>query len=135
MKILKRNETDNHVVKAFKKIDLPAVFAGLDDDGKFRLYRELWQKTGNFKILTNFPLHLDIELSGVCNLKCDFCFQNGLIDNPLGIMEFDLYKRIIDEGVEKGLCAVKLQIRGESFLHPRFFDCVAYAKNKGVIHG
>jgi radical SAM protein with 4Fe4S-binding SPASM domain len=48
-------------------------------------------------------------------------------------MEYDLFQRIIDEGVKKGLCAVKLQIRGESFLHPRIFDCIAYAKEQGIM--
>ena len=116
-----------------KKIDLLSVFSRLSYNGKFKRYRELWKKAGNYEILTSFPLHLDIELSGICNLKCDFCFQNGLINKPLGLMDFDLFKQIIDEGVEKGLCAIKLQIRGESFLHPQIFDCIAYAKDKGIM--
>jgi radical SAM protein with 4Fe4S-binding SPASM domain len=35
--------------------------------------------------------------------------------------------------VENGLCAIKLQIRGESFLHPKLFDCIRYAKDAGVM--
>lgn len=98
-----------------------------------QLYRSLWHQAEQFKILTSFPLHLDIELSGICNLKCKNCFQNGLVTQPLGMMPFDLYQKIIDEGAEKGLCAAKLQVRGESFLHPRFIDCIHYAKEKGII--
>jgi len=114
-------------------IDLLSVFKGLNDENKFKLYRELWQKAGNYEVLTNYPLHLDIELSGICNLKCEFCFQNGLINQPLGFMDVELFKQIIDDGVKNGLCAIKLQIRGESFLHPRLFECISYAKNKGVL--
>jgi radical SAM protein with 4Fe4S-binding SPASM domain len=115
------------------KVNLPSLFDGLDGNKKFKLYRDLWQKSGQYEILTNFPLHLDIELAGICNLRCESCFQNGLIKAPLGIMPFDRFQRIIDEGVKNGLCAAKLQIRGESFLHPQLFDCIAYAKQKGVM--
>ncbi len=116
-----------------KEINISSLFANLDYNEKFELYRELWQKAENYEVLTDFPLHLDIELSGVCNLKCADCFQNGLIKRPLGLMSFHLFKKIIDEGVEKGLCAIKLQIRGESFLHPQLFECISYAKDKGVM--
>ena len=93
----------------------------------------MWHQAGRYEILTDFPLHLDIELSGICNLKCEFCFQNGLIETPLGLMDFELFKKIIDEGRAKGLCAIKLQVRGESFLHPRLFDCIKYAKDAGIL--
>ena len=48
-------------------------------------------------------------------------------------MSLDVYRRIIDEGVEQGLCALKLQSRGESLIHPDILECVAYAKEKGVL--
>ena len=114
-------------------VNLKNEFKGVSPENKFRRYRKLWQDSADFKILTNHPLHLDLELSGACNLKCESCFQNGLLDGPLGLMDVDLFKQIIDEGTERGLCAIKLQIRGESLLHPRFFDCVEYAKTKGVL--
>jgi len=116
-----------------KRIDLPTVFANLDEEQKFHLYRRLWQQAARYEVLTSFPLHLDIELSGLCNLRCAFCFQNGLIQQKLGLMKVSLFKQIIDQAVPLGLCAVKLQVRGESFLHPRLFDCIAYAKQKGVL--
>ena len=116
-----------------KYVDLKSEFKGLTQCEKFKLYRELWQDAANFKIITSHPLHLDIELSSICNLKCDFCFQNGMLTPPLGLMDIRLFKRIIDQGVKEGLCAIKLQIRGESLLHPQFFECVDYAKQKGVL--
>lgn len=114
-------------------VNITSCFSGQPDSKKCRIYRELWHKAGNYEILTNFPLHLDIELSSLCNLKCKFCFQNELIEGPLGLMKFDLYRKIIDEGAEKGLCAVKLQVRGESFLHPELDRCIEYAKQKGIL--
>ncbi len=121
------------MTKHLKLIDLIQAFRGLDDSDKFKKYRELWKQAERYKILTNFPLHLDIELAGICNLKCKHCFQNGLITQLLGLMEYNLFKKIIDQAVPKGLCACKLQIRGESFLHPKLFDCINYAKSTGVL--
>lgn len=115
------------------KISLAEAFHGLAPEARFALYRELWVKTGSHQLLTDFPLHLDLELSAVCNLRCRHCFQNGLLEGPLGFMPVELFEKIIDEGVPRGLCAVKLQVRGESLLHPSFFDCAAYAKRRGVM--
>jgi len=48
-------------------------------------------------------------------------------------MELGLLKRIIDEGVENGLCSLKLSLRGEPNLPPTLFDMIRYAKEKGII--
>jgi radical SAM protein with 4Fe4S-binding SPASM domain len=116
-----------------QSISLVDAFKGLTATERFARYRELWHQAGQYQIITDFPLHLDIELSAVCNLKCRYCFQNGLLAGPLGLMSMELYRKIIDEGAAHGLCAIKLQVRGESLLHPRFFDCVAYAKERGIM--
>ncbi len=116
-----------------KRINLSSILGSLNESERFQVYRELWHKAERYEVLTDFPIHLDIELVGVCNLKCEFCFQNGLITQPLGYMKFELFKKIIDEGALKGLCAIKLQIRGESYLHPELFDCIGYAKNAGIM--
>jgi radical SAM protein with 4Fe4S-binding SPASM domain len=114
-------------------VRLRDALRGLDPQERFRRYRQLWAEAAAFRCLTDFPMHLDIELSGRCNLRCAHCFQNGMISGPLGFMDFGLFTRVIDEGAAAGLCAVKLQVRGESMLHPRFFEALAYAKSAGVM--
>ena len=109
------------------------AFENLDINKQFHVYRYLWRKSGAYEILTDYPLHLDMELSGKCNFQCEDCFQNGMIEGELGLMDPALFKDIIREGVQNGLCAVKLQIRGESFLHPDIFDLIRFAKNSGVL--
>lgn len=116
-----------------ENISLSSIFEGLNPERRFQLYRELWGRAARYEVLTDFPLHLDIELCGLCNLRCNDCFQNGLIEKPLGLMSFDLFRDIIEQGTEKGLCAIKLQVRGESFLHPHLFDCIRHAKKAGVM--
>lgn len=95
-------------------------------------YRDVWKKAESLNVLTGFPLHLDIELTNVCNLKCKMCWQNDLLNSEKGFMSEELFKRIIDEGIENGLSAIKLQIRGESTLHPDLISFIKYAKAAGI---
>ncbi|MBN2592364.1 MAG: SPASM domain-containing protein [Sedimentisphaerales bacterium] len=104
-----------------------------DRQERFARYRSLWRQTESCDLLTDYPLQLDIELSGLCNLRCEHCFQNGLITGKLGFMDVALFRKIIDEGAVNGLCAIKLQVRGESFLHPNWFECCRYAKAAGIM--
>ncbi|WP_147819480.1 radical SAM/SPASM domain-containing protein [Salidesulfovibrio onnuriiensis] len=116
-----------------KLVSLREVFTGLDREAKQRKYRELWHTARKFEILTDYPLHLDLELSGVCNLGCSDCFQSALDKKRLGLMSAEMFKAIIDDGVPRGLCSIKLQIRGESFLHPQLFELISHAKRAGVL--
>jgi Predicted Fe-S oxidoreductases len=95
-------------------------------------YRQKWKNNPTGHIVERFPIHLDIESTSICNLKCPFCA--GTYEKyPYGSMPFDLYKKIIDEGSEKGLYSIKLNFRGEPLLHPQIAEFVAYAKQKGII--
>ena len=46
-------------------------------------------------------------------------------------MDFDLYKKIIDEAKDF-VFDVNLFHRGESLLHPRIYDMIKYANEKGI---
>jgi radical SAM protein with 4Fe4S-binding SPASM domain len=48
-------------------------------------------------------------------------------------MDFELYKKVIDEGTSKGVKAVKLQSRGESMLYPKIIEAIRYARQKGIL--
>jgi radical SAM protein with 4Fe4S-binding SPASM domain len=98
----------------------------------FDEYRTKWKEVLKTREVTPFPMHIDIESSGLCNLKCPQCFQND-IDGKLGFMDETLYHKIIDEGAAQGLCAIKLQVRGEALLHPQIIPFIKYAKEKGIM--
>jgi len=104
-------------------------------DRKFHEYRRMWKENPEKFIVGKFPLHLDIESVSVCNLKCPFCATTHKRwgNEKHGYMDYALYKKIIDEGVESGLCAIKLSLRGEPLLHPKLVRMVEYAKEKGVM--
>jgi len=85
-------------------------------------------------VVEDFPIHLDIEATNRCNLKCVFCDKLPYLSpDEFGDMEYGLYTRIIDEGSDKGLCSIKLSYRGEPLLHPRLPDMIAYARKKGIL--
>jgi hypothetical protein len=96
-------------------------------------YRQLWRRAEALEVLTAHPLHLDLELTSHCNLRCKMCWQSGLLDTPMGFMKDDLFKKLVDEGVAQGLCGIKLQIRGESTMHPRLARLARYARDAGVL--
>lgn len=100
----------------------------------FKQYRQYWEQAQKANFLTNFPLHLDIELTSICNLRCKMCWQSNDPDKiEFGMMSEELFKKIIDEGVNNGLCAIKLQSRGEAMMHPKIFEFSKYAKDKGIM--
>lgn len=101
-------------------------------DPKFLKYREAWEDNPLEFKAADFPLQLDIEVTGRCNLMCAHCVRHSR-RTDVGDMDMDLYKRIVDEGVQHGLFAIIPHWLGESFLHPQLMDMIKYAKNNGVL--
>lgn len=106
---------------------------------RFWLYRLKWHLAPKLKLVTRFPINLDIEITNLCNLRCVMC-PHGF-DNPrmiafhqknLGFINLKLVKRIIDEGAKNGLSAIKFNWRGEPLLHKDLPLMVKYAKQKGI---
>jgi len=83
-------------------------------------------------MLTAKPAALSIEPTNICNLHCPECLTgSGKLLRRRGKISYDDFKGIIDQ-VYRELCYLLLYFQGEPFLHPQFFDFVAYAKSKGV---
>jgi len=82
-----------------------------------------------------YPDHVDIELSAACNMKCPMCYtitDAFKKEVPHTLLDFDLYKRIIDELAENRVFSIRLSWRGEPTIHPRFMDMIRYAHKKGI---
>lgn len=84
------------------------------------------------------PFLVFLDPADVCNFQCKFCptGNRALIKNinrNSGLMDFDLYKKIIDDlgEFEKPIKVLRLYKDGEPLLHPRFADMVRYAKERG----
>jgi radical SAM protein with 4Fe4S-binding SPASM domain len=100
-------------------------------------YRDNWFKLPQQKVVSDFPLHLDIETTNVCNLKCPMCPRTILLEkkefSSQGYMTQDEYKNIIDQAVKYGVKSIKLNYLGEPLLHKDVVWQVKYAKDQGIL--
>lgn len=79
-----------------------------------------------------FPREVHIENTNSCNSKCIMC-PHEKMTRKRGFMDFDFFKRLIDECSEKWQVEeVHLHGFGESLLEKNFHLKVAYAKKKGI---
>src|SRR5690606_33415536 len=80
------------------------------------------------------PSSVQLEPVGQCNLRCEMCpiqfRQEGPPYGPPAFMDYDLFPRLVDE--YEGLEELHLQGLGEPMMHPRFFDMVSFATERGV---
>jgi len=105
-----------------------------DASEEYRNYRKAWLELPQTFTVRDFPMHLDLEASSRCNLKCSFCDKLPLMQKgQLGDMDFNLFQKIIDEGADRRLWGVKLSYRGEPLLNSRIVDMASYAVRKGII--
>lgn len=94
-----------------------------------------WHLFPRLHHVSKFPSHVDIELSSLCNLSCPMCYTTTdkfKTKVKRGNMDFDLYKKIIDECAKYNLFSIRLSLRGEAFLNENIYEMIKYAKDKGI---
>jgi len=77
------------------------------------------------------PLRLWIEPTSICNLRCVMCPNKDLKKEDKGFMDMGVFRKIIDEAAE-WVYDVHLLHRGESLLHPEFFEMAKYSYKNQV---
>ena len=97
-------------------------------------YRSNWTAFAKAQFVSDYPLLVDLELASVCNLRCPMCYTTTRhfkehVNTKL--MDFDLFQKVIDEIAGK-VPALRLSLRGEATLHPKFIQCITYAKQHGI---
>ena len=102
------------------------------DDTRYQEYRRKWKEWPEKFQSGDFPLHLDIEPTNVCNLRCPFCATTYNKYNN-GFMAEKTWKKILDEAGRHNLYSLKFTYRGEPLLHKDLPRMVAYAKDAGVM--
>ena len=98
---------------------------------KYEEYRHNWTNSLNVKNKSK-PLSVDIEIAAICDLACPHCHREFLV-TPDKVINFDLYKSIIDQAVKLDVPSVKLIWRGEPLLHPKVKELIQYAKESGIV--
>jgi hypothetical protein len=80
-----------------------------------------------------FPLHVDFEASSRCNLACPMCFRRHFENQQEFLdMDFELFKKGIDECAAFDLYSIRLSWRGESTVNPLLIDMIRYARKAGI---
>lgn len=95
-------------------------------------YRKTWNEAAEF-LTPDHPLHVDIELSDACNLRCKMCAHGLGTVKGTGFMETDTVIRLIHECAEIGVYSIKFNWRGEASLNPFLPDAVRIAKSAGIL--
>jgi sulfatase maturation enzyme AslB (radical SAM superfamily) len=99
-------------------------------------YRRLWHALPQHHEVSQFPLHLDLDIISTCNLRCIMCAQTILRAQgnlpSMGSMSIDFVKNLIEQGAPLGLASIKFNFQGEPLLHPELPAMVAYAKQRGI---
>ena len=80
------------------------------------------------------PQYVQIEPIGQCNLRCKMCpiqFRpDGQPGSPSAFMPFEIFCKLVEQF--DGMTELHLQGLGEPLLHPRFFDMVRFAADRGI---
>jgi wyosine [tRNA(Phe)-imidazoG37] synthetase (radical SAM superfamily) len=106
----------------------------------YREYRREWDRMGQEGQAGAYPLHLDIDPTNRCNLRCRMCPRTHYLEKglshwaPSGLsdMGMGLYEKIISSSLGQGLRSVKLNFLGEPLLHPKLPEMVAIAAQAGL---
>jgi len=78
-----------------------------------------------------WPDIVQIESTNLCNAKCVFCPRDEM-HRRQGVMDMDLFKKVVDECVTLGITHVRVHNYGEPFLDKQLVEKVRYAKERGI---
>ena len=100
---------------------------------KYLIFRFKFRQAGEKKVLLDYPPYLLIEPVSACNLRCPFCFQTDktfTVKGNMGVMKFDLFKKVVDEADVLRIGAVTLASRGEPTMNKKLNLMLEYLSQK-----
>ncbi|MBL7070821.1 MAG: radical SAM protein [Candidatus Omnitrophica bacterium] len=96
-------------------------------------YRFKWNYYPRLRLANPVPLHVDIESTDACNLRCAMCIHGQGGVKETGFIKPELTYKAIDQCAELGVYSIKFNYRGEPLLHKNLADFVKYAKQRGIM--
>lgn len=93
-------------------------------------YRNLKSYFHRKIICKGYPEVFNIELTNSCSMSCVMC-PRRFMKRKVGFMKLELFKKIIDQ-FNGYTYAVWLHHFGESLLHPKLKQMIAYARSKKI---
>ena len=116
------HELENEKVARWEATLPPEYFA----------YREKWNEYPKQHKVDRVPVHLDIEATSNCNLKCKMCPRTDMVNDgtfwDVKNFDFDLYKEIVADAASKGVCSIKYNYLGEPLMHPKLVEMIKFAE-------
>ena len=103
---------------------------------KFKKYRKLWTDVHKFKIITDFPLFLQIQPNMICNYKCPHCLmgqpalKKKYYDKGINFITF---QRIVLEGEEHDCPSISPQGWNEPLAIKDLEKYIKFASDHGFI--
>ncbi len=97
------------------------------------IYRYKFRTLPQLRVVNETPVHVAIEPASLCNLRCPMCFQVDKTftqGHPMGLMEVELFKSIIDQAEQGGTGAISIGSRGEPFLNKNLGEMLSYVSQK-----
>ncbi len=97
------------------------------------LYRNLhycWALQKAKNLANSLPTNIYLEITNTCNARCVMCPYSQM-QRPKGVMEMEMFKRVVNDVASCGIKKVGLSFMGEPFLEKTLFDRVRYVKEKG----
>lgn len=95
-----------------------------------RTVRKVMLATGRTQA-ARWPDIVQIESTNLCNAKCVFCPRDDMFRRQ-GVMEMDLFRKVVDECAALGITHVRVHNYGEPFLDRQLVEKVRYAKERGI---
>ena len=77
----------------------------------------------------DFPNVLHIELTSMCNLRCEMC-PHIRMKREKKHMDLDLFKKLVDSLPPKKVDVIALYFFGEPLLYPHLVEAIHYLKTK-----
>ncbi len=78
-----------------------------------------------------FPRVVRIESTNHCNADCVTCTRK-IMERQTGVMDMELFKKIVDECAGQKVRCIHLHNFGEPFLDKKIFEKIAYVKERGM---
>ncbi|MBI4062720.1 MAG: radical SAM protein [Elusimicrobia bacterium] len=99
----------------------------------YRYQFKIYPKT---RKLRAFPLHLLIEPTSVCNLRCVMCFQVDASFTKkefMGFIPWELFANVVDQAKEHNCHAITMASRGEPTMAKPFGKMLRYCGEAGIM--
>ncbi len=90
-----------------------------------------WSYFRGDEISVGYPTITSLEPTNFCPMSCRMCPRTEYMTRKIGYMDLGLYKKIIDQA--KGQTQyLGIQLFGDSVFHPKIWEMVDYAEERGI---